>query len=343
MKKSYIILGILLAVVLFIPTVLFESLTFESSYTSDTTAATEDLSSQLAITGLLSRIEYNNNVAYIFGSLHGLRDSWLPLHPMVESAMRRADQFGFEVNMYNLANLTPTQLAYIDNLQRLPEGVTLADFVPTEIYENFRANIDTFGHMGITYDLINMLRLNPVTITNLISQMMLQMYGDLTISVMDSVDGYIFQFALDNNKPFFGFETIEGQANLLFGVPLELQAYALYGFNDFETALYEMSSEDDILLISAYENNDFDTLRRLLSEDSESDENAFTEHFHYVMLNYRCHIYAEGIADLLRNTEEPTTFFFTFGAAHIIGQGGGMVLELLYDMGFTIDPLWKGV
>jgi hypothetical protein len=47
---------------------------------------------------------------------------------------------------------------------------------------------------------------------------------------------------------------------------------------------------------------------------------------------------------LLRETEEPTTFFITVGLWHIIGgEGGGQILVRLAEEGFEITPLWEEI
>ncbi|MCL2376422.1 MAG: TraB/GumN family protein [Defluviitaleaceae bacterium] len=308
---------------------------------TDVEEATEQVD-RPQIHGKLTRIEYGDNVAYIFGSMHAGRPEWFPLHPMVEEAMARADVFGFEVDMNEMMDIDEETLEAVGAMQFLPDGLTLEDVLPEDVFENFITNFESFSAIGLEYEMIA--NLTPIALTIAIETIMLASLG-MELGIGDHmVDGYIAAFAQYHDRPIIGFEEILGQAGLLFDVPLEIQAYALVGFADFDTwmaALGGSDDGDDGGLIVAYENNDIDAFRAAWDAmEAASDANPFTQRNHYIMWNYRCHIYANGIAELLRETEEPTTFFFTFGLSHILGGGGGMVLTLLEDMGFEVVPLW---
>jgi len=307
------------------------------------TAAVEAATERPQIHGKLTRIEYGDNVAYIFGSLHGGEPNWFPLHPMVEEAMRRADVFGFEVDMTQMMDMDEETVEEMLALTLLPDGLTLEDVLPGDVFENFITALESYSVIGITYE--DVANLTPIMVSNIIGITMLAMAADIEIGIDISVDGYIAAFAQENDKPIIGFEEIMGQTRLLFDVPLEIQAYVLASFLDFDTMMYALTAGDedgDAFLVGAYVNNDIEALRAIWDAVEEvSDANPFTQHNHYIMWNHRCHIYADGIAELLRETEEPTTFFFTFGISHILGGGGGRVLTLLEDMGFEIEPLWK--
>ncbi|MCL2837975.1 MAG: TraB/GumN family protein [Oscillospiraceae bacterium] len=289
------------------------------------------------IHGMLTRIEYNDNVAYIFGSMHAGRPNWFPLHPMVEDAMARADIFGFEVDMNEMMDLSEEQLEAIAALQIIPDGLTLEDILPEDVFENFITNFESFSAIGLQYEYIATLR--PIALTAALEMIMLALTGT-EIGIGDHmVDGYIAEFARANDRPIMGFENIVDQAYLLFDVPMELQVYALVDFPDFETMLSYFEGEYG--LAEAYERQDIDALRAILESGWSSYGDPLMQHMHYIHWDYRDRIYANGIAELLRNTEEPTTFFFTFGISHIMGGNTGIVLYLLEDMGFDVVPLWK--
>lgn len=290
------------------------------------------------IHGMLTRIEYYDNIAYIFGSMHAGRPEWFPLHPMVEEAMARADIFGFEVDMTELANLTVEDFAEIIELQSLPEGKTLYDVVPQDVLDNFKVSFATYYDvLGIQFDDVK--HLTPLAISYAIDILMLELSG-LDISIGDQmIDGYIAAFAKERGKPMIGFEDILDQSRLLYDVPLEIQFYALIDFPDFET--YFASVIHDYGLTEAYARQDIQLIREMLNIGWSQEGNPLEQHNHYINWYHRCNIYANGIAELLQQTEEPTTFFFTFGLSHIIGGNAGIVLYLLEDMGFELNHLWK--
>jgi len=168
--------------------------------------------------------------------------------------------------------------------------------------------------------------------------MLILEYIGLDLDIDDTVDGYVANFARNNNRTIIGFEGILEQAQRLWGVPLEIQHYALIDFPDFETLLAYITQDDG--LVDAYRRQDLDAIRALLYVGVDNDD-PYSQHFRHIMWDERCRIYADGIAELLRNTTEPTTFFFTFGISHIMGGNAGIVLELLADMGFDLIPLWQ--
>ena len=347
------------------------------------------------IHGMLTRIEYNYNVAYIFGSMHAGQPNWFPLHPMVEDAMARTDIFGFEVDMNDLMGFMDfenttnetdldeiaaliadfmdmidwdevdedeieallaeldvifadfDEVAGLDNnlaeimaLSFLPDGLTLEDILPDDVFENFVTNFATFSDaIGLEYE--DIATLTPIALTTMIEMLMLEYTGTQVGLGDHMVDGYVAAFARANNRPIMGFEDAMDQVRLVYDVPLEWQVYALVDFPDFETMLAYFYGEYG--LAQAYERQDIDAIRAILYAGGTGCEdcNPLTQHMHYVNWNYRCNIYANGIAELLRYTEDPTTFFFTFGISHIMGGNAGIVLYLLEDMGFDVVPLWK--
>jgi len=289
------------------------------------------------IHGMLTRIEYGGNTAYIFGSVHAGHSYWFPLHPMVEDAMASADVFGFEVDMSQIVELSEEYQMKLVALQTLPDGLTLEDILPEDVFENFIAAFETFALFELEYELIA--HLTPVAVSMLIELLMSSLVSGAELGVVElMVDGYITNFALENNRPIIGFENIVEQAYLVLDIPLEMQIYALADFPDFET-LYNRTRENDIM--DAYARQDMDAIRAILYSGWQVCGNPLEQRNRYVMWDYRCRIYANGIAELLRDTAEPTTFFFTFGLSHIMGGNAGIVLELLADMGFDVVPLWR--
>ena len=197
-----------------------------------------ELAKRPQIHGMLTRIGYGDNVAYIFGSMHAGHPDWFPLHDMVESAMARSDVFAFEVDLSS--PMDDIVLAEMAALQVLPDGLTLEDILPTDIFESFLTNFETFNVLGLEYE--DIAHLTPAalmaTLEIIINVGILG--GDMELSV----DTYIADFAMTHDKPIIGFETFIGQARKFFGAPLEIQAYALVDFPDFDTMLGHLANLD---------------------------------------------------------------------------------------------------
>ena len=290
------------------------------------------------IHGLISRIEYGGNTAYIFGSMHLGRPEWFPLSPVVEDAIARSDVFAFEVDMA-LMN-SPEALAHIGNLMMLPDGLTLRDVLPPDSFQNFLDSLNVLS--TITYEMIA--NLTPLGATMVITTV--EILPLLGIYSEYSVDSYVHAIAAAAGKPVIGLNDIFREINLLFDVPMDIQLTIFDSPADWEevnwAAEWETIIQDiiDMGIVEAYEAGDVDMIQRAMELSLSDEPTLFEEHFHHTSFHVRCHIFADEIARLLRETEDPTTFFVTMGVGHIIGGNFGKVLTLLEGMGFNVIPLF---
>jgi len=291
------------------------------------------------IHGFISRIEYGGNVAYVFGSMHMGRPEWFPLSPIVEEAMDRADVFAFEVDMALMAS--PEAMAYSSYLMMLPGGQTLADVMPPDVFESFLRSIEVLP--TITYEMIA--HLTPVGANMVIA--MVELIPLMGIYFAYSVDTYVHAIALYNGRPVIGLNDIFREFDLLLDVPMDVQLTMFDSPTDWEEVDWAADWEAmvqavvDMGLVEAYEAGDAAMLHRALASSMSDEPSLFEQHFHHTNFHVRCHIFADEIARLLRETVDPTTFFVTVGAAHIIGGDFGKVLTLLEGMGFEVTPLWN--
>ena len=290
------------------------------------------------IHGMLTRVEYGDNVVYLFGTMHAGRPDWFPLHPIAEQALARADVIALEIEFDALTNVSPELVAEIVQLQMLPDGLTLADVVPPHIFEPFLVNFASYEALGLTYQQIA--HLTPVGVVMLLQGLAMEFSGD-AVDFTLSVDSYIGNFGIENNLPLIGLETASEQMHHLLDVPLDIQAYVLVDFPPFGE-FHSTFAEDLELLAQAYERQDIDAMLALLEADlSAGSDNPYARHQHHVHFTVRSTHYANQIARLLRTTEEPTTFFVAVGIAHLIGGEFGQVHAILREDGFTLTPLWE--
>ncbi|MCL2191362.1 MAG: TraB/GumN family protein [Treponema sp.] len=292
------------------------------------------------IHGFISRVAHGENVAYVFGSMHLGRPEWFPLSPVVEDAIARADVFAFEVDMALMAS--PEVMAHTAGLMTLPDGLTLRDVLSPESFQGFLESLEILP--TITYEMIA--NFTPVGASMVIATVeMLPLMGIYSIY---SVDSYVHAVAMAAGKPVIGLNDIFREVDLLLGVPMEIQATMFDSPADWEEVDWTTADWDAIVqyvvdmgLVEAYETGDAAMLRNAMGSALSENPTPFEEHFHHTNFHVRCHIFAGEIARLLRETEEPTTFFVTVGAAHIIGGEFGKVLALLKEMGFDVVPLWN--
>jgi len=278
------------------------------------------------IHGLISRVYYGENVAYIFGSMHASRAHWFPLADVVEDAMSRADVFVFEIDLTAMAD--PDVSAYSQKLMFLPDGTVLSDVVPEDVLAQFEQTLATYGGMQLAL----LETMTPYAAMSLIQMMFVMPLVDLDVET--SVDSYVQMHAMSVGAPILGLNDVLYELRLAFDIPMDIQIEGMRYFMDLDSAVASM-----LLLAQAYEDQDIDALRAMFHEDIQEGE--YGNYFLDIILHHRDRIFAEEIARLLQETEEPTTFFVTVGIGHLLGDGIGLVFYFLEEMGFDVVGLYE--
>ena len=281
----------------------------------------------LNIHGLLSRVEYGDNVVYIFGSMHYGRVSWYPLHPEVEAAMRRADVFAFETDISPEGQLeiTSTLAGYM-----MLNNTTLSEFLDEDAYEHLMSVLETYGIGNRSIELFT-----PWTIYVMLAEIA---YAEVGISFTYGIDSYVKEFANAHHIPILHLNPLEHEISLAFGLPDDLQRYAALSTLDFETTVEEVES-----LVHAYETQDIEQITALARQDLLTNVtlNPLEEYVIDVILIQRSIEFAQEIIRYLQETVEPTTFFVTMGIGHMVGDDYGNVFNYLIDAGFEVVPLYR--
>lgn len=272
------------------------------------------------INGALHRIEYGDNVVYLFGTLHGGRAQWYPLADVVEDALRRADVLAMEVDLTDTETLEDAVM----DAMFLPDGQTWADFLPQEAYEHL---IEVASLYGLSYEESN--TIHPTVLVTLITLELAQELAvnfEMTTEIGSvGVDGYLAGIALELGLPIIGLESIEQQVDIAYNPPLDVviaQVMHLLPPDEMIEAILENMTMDQ--MADCYEANNFNALNRGFAQelDPQSDR-ADLIYMREMVSNWRSTYYATEIARLLQETEEPTTFFVAVGLSHVIRSGAG--------------------
>jgi len=299
------------------------------------------------IHGLISVVEYGGNRAYIFGSIHIGSEHWYPLSQTVEDAINRADIFAFEIDLAAeggrcILEEDPHEddcLCALMEMMFLSEGTTLEDFLPADVFEMFAENLQTYPFLNIDM----MLTLRPTTVVELIMYEIVA--PSLGFSSEHSIDNYVFNRAEAINRPTFGLTDFNDHIAFVSGMPDEYQIATARYFTDFNTMVEEIEE-----LAHIYETQDIETLTHMVRTDLAEAYEAYAageisasglalaRYWHYTVGNYRSAFFARQIAELLTNTDEPTTFFVTVGIAHLTREVN--VFYTLRDMGFEVVGLY---
>jgi len=282
------------------------------------------------IHGMITRVSYGDNAAYVFGTAHLGVPEWFPLNPIVEDAMSRADIFVLE---RNFEAPSAEFMEAVQNLMLLPEGTTLEDVLPQDIFDNLIYNLATFPN--VAYEDIAML--TPVAAWGHILQTeILPLMG---VDPTYSVDSYIMQYIFANDRPVVGINDFFYETAIFLDIAMDIQVTIFENFADWETTVATFINPD-VNFILAYQTADMDLLAAAMIIEFDL-ETAHGQYLFEKAVVYRGNIFATEIARLLMETEEPTTFFVAVGIGHIMGGDFGQVLVILEDMGFDVVPLWR--
>ena len=293
------------------------------------------------ITGAIHRVEYGNNVAYLFGTIHLSMEHWFPLADVVEDALRRADVLLVEVDEVALDPMYMVEVM-MDNIF-LYDGQTWAEFLPEDAYEHLVALLPDWG---MEYSAVN--TFNPSFLLQTWSLGLMMEMAETAIDFGFTVDNYVADVALSLGMPVIGLESIRQQMEIVFNPPMEVLHAMIMDFASPEVLVeYLMESGellfDDLALL--YENNDFQAINDAFTRTiGPQFDCPYLTYMREVTMNWRSTYYANVIASLLRETGEPTTFFVAVGLSHINRSGAGEgftdIVQQLGIEGFTVVPLW---
>jgi uncharacterized protein YbaP (TraB family) len=291
------------------------------------------------INGAIHRVEYGENVAYIFGTAHVSRNGWFPLADVVENTLRQSDILLVEVEEIVMGEYRMRQAAA--RMSHLPDNLTWSEFLPEVVYEHL---VETISTWGILYENVN--TMNPMfLIEGLDSGLMLEM-SDANSGFEDAVDAYIVNLAKEMNIPVFGLENIEQPLNIAFDPPVDVLHARIMGFvsrEEHKRIIQEGAYTFLDELLNLYENNEFELIPHHQASDiGTNNECLYAIYFMEYAATFRSTHFAYEIVRLLREAEEPTTFFVAVGLAHVIMSGAGEgftdIIQQLELAGFNVIP-----
>lgn len=300
------------------------------------------------INGAIHRIEYGDNVVYLFGTMHGGREAWYPLADVVEDAMNRADVFVTEFGFVDPIE----QVEALQAVTILPDEQTWVEFLPEEAYNHM---VEMAELWELVYEDIN--TMNPMFLIFSIELELLQLFTDdfelgSTADVI-SVDYYVIERATTRELPILGLETVEQQAQILHMPPFEVIVARVMEWlppEEMVEAIINNPEPGIDELADIYETNDFyafsvtNVATLSLQAEADAGGSLWIAYMREYVMNWRSTYYANEIARLLQETEEPTTFFVAVGLSHIIRSLSGEeftdIVEQLDILDIEAVPIW---
>ena len=294
------------------------------------------------IHGGLHRIEHAGSVAYLFGSFHHGVDDWFPLACVVESAMHNADVFMFEIDF----SINEDEVTDILNaMLLLPHGQTIADILCEELYTHYISMITDWAAAfpGI---LNNVYNANPAFLITSLQQLLMSRLFDTGSGV--TVDGYVMNFAMENERAVIGLMDFEAQHRVILAPPHEIVLYMVAALGTLVDATEEMQNstiEHFNRLMYYYSTNNTEGLvHEMHPYFNIEEETVYQRYTRYVVLNDRSALFAAELVRHMEEAAEPTVFFVTVGKSHLVRHLAGpqftSTIEQLELMGIEAVPMF---
>lgn len=248
--------------------------------------------------------------SYLFGTYHFAGQDFLDTMNVLKEKLQEAKIVVGEVLLDNTLAVKMGPYMKMDN-ETIDQLLSPADYLKVAAYLK-----QTTG-----FDLALFKKMKPVVIQMTI----LQFTAPKTISEKNiALDQFIQDFAKKNNKKVLGLETIEDQAQLLFGSSLERQAQLLVkNVNEAEKTRQEGEK-----LYAYYCAQNLNELEKLLHKTED-----FTPEELDKMLKNRNQKWMNQLGNLILEGN----IFIAVGAGHLIGEEG--LINLLRKKGYVVKAI----
>jgi uncharacterized protein YbaP (TraB family) len=262
----------------------------------------------------LWRVRGDHNVVYLLGSIHILPKSTYPLHPALEHAFADSQEVAFEVDIGRATGGRVEQA--FSQIGTYPKGDDLSHHVSPLTLQIVKL---ACAQLGVSYEKAK--KFKP----SLLAELMTLRYTELAGFREDlGVDIYFYQRAKALNKPIFGLETINDQANVLIENEKTGELHLLFTIErlpEYKSALTQM--------VDAWRKGQVDILDQFLNQDERNDPEMF-----YRMFAKRN---ARWLPQIEKLTHENFNCLVIVGAGHLVGSHG--LVETLRSRGYQIDQL----
>ena len=281
---------------------------------------------------LLYRISGNGleKPSYIVGTYHLAPGSFADSIPGLTEAFGSCKQICGELDIQDA--LKEENRTSFEKAQFLPEGTTFSSLLTKEQMD--KVNVLMRETMGV--DMTNPAlaaqfdKMTPAAISTTLT-LLAYMKKIPNINPMDLLDGHLQQIAAKQGMEVKGFESVEFQASVLYGTPLEKQVEELMCLVDnFDDAI-EMAE----FVTAAYFSQDLDRLQEELDGESDDPCTSSSPEDNERLIYNRNANWVKAMPEIMK--EAPT--FFAVGAAHLCGEKG--VLRLLEAAGYKIEGVKK--
>ena len=256
--------------------------------------------------------------SYILGTHHGCPFTYCDSIPGLMKAFDKVDNIIGEINMIELAEMSPERMQKMQAMMMMPADTSLLSLFSTE--EAAKVNEWLGKKMGASLEMLSVMK--PMTIMVTVqNKEMMEVIPE--IATMTTIDKYMQTLGQRKGKTIGELETADYQMELLYGNSLEEQA----------DALLEMINHGDSKgllqqLTNAYKSQNLDTLWKVFQQQ-------MTGYEYDAIVKVRNLNWEKQMKELLPKQST----LFVVGAGHLPGESG--MINLLREAGYKVKPVKK--
>ena len=256
--------------------------------------------------------------SYILGTHHGCPFTYCDSIPGLMKAFDKVDNIIGEINMIELAEMSPERMQKMQAIMMMPADTSLLSLFSTE--EAAKVNEWLGKKMGASLEMLSVMK--PMTIMVTVqNKEIMEVIPE--IATMTTIDKYMQTLGQSKGKSIGELETADYQMELLYGDSLEEQADALLemiGHGDSKGLLQQLTN--------AYKSQNLDTLWKVFQEQ-------MTGYEYDAIVKVRNLNWEKEMKELLPKQ----TTLFVVGAGHLPGEYG--MINLLREAGYKVKPVKK--
>lgn len=265
--------------------------------------------------------------SYIIGTYHLAPATFVDSIPGANEALAAVEQVCGELDMRDAES--PDNKRKLQAAMFLPNGQKLKDVLTADEWDKLNTYMQGILGTDLNNPLLSMQmgKMNPFAI---MTQLQLVQYMKLTpgFNPLELIDNYFQTKATRAGKSVIGFETVDFQIEVLYGMDLERQKKQLFCMIDNSEYSLEMMKS----LTDAYFSQDMAAVLAV-SEEKEGNDCDSTPEEDDALIYNRNADWVEKIPAIVAGKST----LFVVGAAHLPGERG--VLELLRKKGYTVEGI----
>ena len=256
--------------------------------------------------------------SYILGTHHGCPFTYCDSIPGLMKAFDKVDNIIGEINMIELAGMSPERMQKMQAMMMMPADTSLLSLFSTE--EAAKVNEWLGKKMGASLEMLSVMK--PMTIMVTVqNKEMMEVIPE--IATMTTIDKYMQTLGQRKGKTIGELETADYQMELLYGNSLEEQADALLEMIDHGDSKGLLQQ-----LTNAYKSQNLDTLWKVFQEQ-------MTGYEYDAIVKVRNLNWEKQMKEILPKQ----TTLFVVGAGHLPGEYG--MINLLREAGYKVKPVKK--